>query len=70
MEDLLVLGIIPGTSIQIDFYLWIQIFTVLAGLILFAVLRKVSNARRYINTLADSPNTTTGVFVSDTISAQ
>lgn len=44
MYSLLVLGIIPGTNIQISFQVWLQFASILAGVVMATVLLRVHRA--------------------------
>jgi hypothetical protein len=44
MYSLLVLGIIPGTNIQISFQVWLQFASVLTGVVMATVFLRVHRA--------------------------
>lgn len=49
MEDLIVLGLIPGTTIQIDFVNWLIITEVLLGCLILNVVHRRHLVRKFVN---------------------
>lgn len=64
MEEFIVLGLVPGTSIQIDFFAWLKMAAIFTGLIvIYSTHRRISK-RTYANTFTNSKSKKSAIFVS------
>lgn len=64
MEEFIVLGLVPGTSIQIDFFAWLKMATIIAGFMTVLIIHRRLSRHAYPITPPATNSSESTIFVS------